>query len=69
MSRASKLTLMGTSLFALATVVLVHYQQEAEQAVRRLPRPASQHPNQSTKTSALLTRPPVYTHNRQCTKA
>ncbi|KAG7286699.1 hypothetical protein NEMBOFW57_009010 [Staphylotrichum longicolle] len=32
MSRASKLTLMGTSLFALGTVVFVHYQQKAEQA-------------------------------------
>ncbi|KAK4235210.1 hypothetical protein C8A03DRAFT_46600 [Achaetomium macrosporum] len=31
MSRASKLTLLGTSLFALGTVVLVHYQQKAEQ--------------------------------------
>ncbi|KAJ4294712.1 hypothetical protein N0V88_004946 [Collariella sp. IMI 366227] len=31
MSRASKLTLMGTSLFALSTVVFVHYQQKAEQ--------------------------------------
>ncbi|AEO64669.1 uncharacterized protein THITE_18434, partial [Thermothielavioides terrestris NRRL 8126] len=31
MSRASKLTLLGTSLFALSTVVLVHYQQKAEQ--------------------------------------
>ncbi|GAB1316415.1 hypothetical protein MFIFM68171_06625 [Madurella fahalii] len=30
MSRASKLTLMGTSLFALSTVVFVHYQQKAE---------------------------------------
>ncbi len=34
MSRASKLTLLGTSLFALATVAFVHHQQEAEQAVR-----------------------------------
>ncbi|KAK4172296.1 hypothetical protein QBC36DRAFT_338223 [Triangularia setosa] len=31
MSRASKLTLLGTSLFALSTVVFVHYQQKAEQ--------------------------------------
>ncbi|KAK4098428.1 hypothetical protein N658DRAFT_499484 [Parathielavia hyrcaniae] len=31
MSRASKLTLLGTSLFALGTVVFVHYQQKAEQ--------------------------------------
>jgi len=37
MSRASKLTLMGTSLFALGTVVFVHYQQKAEQAVRDPP--------------------------------
>lgn len=33
MSRASKLTLLGTSLFALSTVVFVHYQQKAEQEV------------------------------------
>ncbi|KAK4149650.1 hypothetical protein C8A00DRAFT_37762 [Chaetomidium leptoderma] len=32
MSRASKLTLLGTSLFALSTVVFVHYQQKAEQS-------------------------------------
>ncbi|KAK4201340.1 hypothetical protein QBC40DRAFT_278351 [Triangularia verruculosa] len=32
MSKASKLTLMGTSLFALSTVVFVHFQQKAEQA-------------------------------------
>ncbi|CAP61563.1 uncharacterized protein PODANS_4_1690 [Podospora anserina S mat+] len=31
MSKASKLTLLGTSLFALGTVVFVHYQQKAEQ--------------------------------------
>ncbi|RDA84717.1 hypothetical protein CP532_5229 [Ophiocordyceps camponoti-leonardi (nom. inval.)] len=32
MSRASKLTLGATSLFAAATVVFVHFQQKAEQA-------------------------------------
>ncbi|KAK3899343.1 hypothetical protein C8A05DRAFT_37048 [Staphylotrichum tortipilum] len=32
MSRASKLTLLGTTLFAGATVVFVHFQQKAEQA-------------------------------------
>ncbi|PFH56637.1 hypothetical protein XA68_16205 [Ophiocordyceps unilateralis] len=32
MSRASKLTLGATSLFALSTVVFVHFQQKAEQA-------------------------------------
>ncbi|KAK4654174.1 hypothetical protein QC762_401690 [Podospora pseudocomata] len=31
MSKASKFTLLGTSLFALGTVVFVHYQQKAEQ--------------------------------------
>ncbi|KAK3998167.1 hypothetical protein QBC44DRAFT_653 [Cladorrhinum sp. PSN332] len=31
MSRASKLTLMGTSLFALGTVYFVHWQQKTEQ--------------------------------------
>ncbi|EAA27869.1 hypothetical protein GE21DRAFT_9488 [Neurospora crassa] len=30
MSRASKLTLLGTSAFALGTVALVHWQQQAE---------------------------------------
>ena len=33
MSRASKLTLAGTSLSAIGIVVLVHYQQRAEKAV------------------------------------
>jgi hypothetical protein len=33
MSRASKLTLMGTSLFAVGTVVFVHFQQQAEKSV------------------------------------
>ncbi|PHH76664.1 hypothetical protein CDD80_1342 [Ophiocordyceps camponoti-rufipedis] len=32
MSRASKLTLGATSIFAVATVVFVHFQQKAEQA-------------------------------------
>ncbi|KAK3316924.1 hypothetical protein B0H66DRAFT_535159 [Apodospora peruviana] len=30
MSRASKLTLLGTTLFAAGTVVFVHYQQKSE---------------------------------------
>jgi protein PET117 len=33
MSRASKLTLLGTSLFAAGTVVFVHFQQQAEKSV------------------------------------
>ncbi|RKF60366.1 putative cytochrome c oxidase assembly protein [Erysiphe neolycopersici] len=32
MSLASKLTLAGTSLFALSTVIFVHYAQKAEKA-------------------------------------
>lgn len=32
MSRASKLTLLGTSLFAASTVVIVHFQQRMEKA-------------------------------------
>ncbi|KAG9233209.1 hypothetical protein BJ875DRAFT_52805 [Amylocarpus encephaloides] len=32
MSRASKLTLTATSLFAISTVVFVHYSQQAEKA-------------------------------------
>ncbi|KAM3548672.1 hypothetical protein MY1884_009055 [Beauveria asiatica] len=31
MSRASKLTLFGTSLFAASTIVFVHFQQKSEQ--------------------------------------
>lgn len=34
MSRAAKLTLAGTSFGAAAIVVLVHYQQNSEKAVR-----------------------------------
>lgn len=34
MSRASKLTLLGTSLLTVCTVVGVHFQQKFEQAVR-----------------------------------
>lgn len=34
MSRASKLTLLSTSLFAAGTVIFVHFQQKAEKAVR-----------------------------------
>ncbi|VUC25318.1 unnamed protein product [Clonostachys rosea] len=30
MSRASKLTMMGSGLFAAATIVFVHFQQKAE---------------------------------------
>lgn len=33
MSRAAKLTLAGTSIGAVAIVVLVHYQQNSEKAV------------------------------------
>ena len=33
MSRAAKMTLLGTSLFAVSTVVFVHYAQQAEKAV------------------------------------
>jgi len=33
MSRASKMTLLGTSVFAVATVFFVHFQQNAEKAV------------------------------------
>ncbi|KAI1118508.1 cytochrome c oxidase assembly protein [Nemania sp. NC0429] len=30
MSRASQLTLLGTSLFAVSTVIFVHFQQKSE---------------------------------------
>ena len=36
MSRASKLTLAGTSCMAVGIVVFVHFAQKAEKAVRRL---------------------------------
>jgi len=32
MSRAAKLTLAGTSLFAVTTIVFVHYAQQSEKA-------------------------------------
>lgn len=35
MSRASKLTLLGASAFAISTVMFVHYTQSAEKAVSR----------------------------------
>ena len=35
MSRASKLTLLGTSIFAASTIIFVHFQQKSEKAVRR----------------------------------
>lgn len=34
MSRASRLTLLGTTLFAAGTVFFVHFQQQAEKSVR-----------------------------------
>lgn len=37
MSQAAKITLAGTSLGAIGIVIMVHYQQQAEKAVR-LPR-------------------------------
>lgn len=54
MSRASKLTLAGCSLFALSTVVFVHYAQQAEKSVRPLRRPLSVQPDSSPVT--LLSR-------------
>jgi hypothetical protein len=33
MSRAAKLTLLGSSVFALSTIVFVHYAQQSEKAV------------------------------------
>lgn len=36
MSRQAKLTLLGTSAFALGTVVFVHWQQKYEQEVRHI---------------------------------
>jgi len=32
MSRAAKLTLLGSSVFALSTIVFVHYAQQSEKA-------------------------------------
>ena len=39
MSRAAKLTLAGTSLFAIGTVFFVHYSQQAEKTVCSSPLP------------------------------
>jgi protein PET117 len=39
MSRAAKLTLVGTSLFAVGTVFFVHFQQQSEKAVCTSPCP------------------------------
>ncbi|KAI2602528.1 hypothetical protein GGR54DRAFT_498133 [Hypoxylon sp. NC1633] len=36
MSRASKLTLAGTSLFAVGTVIIVHFQQKMEKEAMHL---------------------------------
>jgi protein PET117 len=74
MSRASKLTLMGTSLFALSTVVFVHFQQKWEQEVCTIHN-QPRHPGfslpfiyrkckRSSSNCSKLTQP-----NRQCTKA
>lgn len=41
MSRAAKLTLAGTSLFAISTVFFVHYAQSAEKTVWPPPSPNS----------------------------
>ena len=37
MSRASKLTLFGTSVFAASTIIFVHFQQKWEAQVRLIP--------------------------------
>lgn len=49
MSRAAKLTLAGTSLGAMGIVVLVHYQQQAEKAVR-----GSSNPDNSQQNLSIL---------------
>lgn len=36
MSKASKFTLLGSSLVAASTILIVHFQQKAEKAVRSL---------------------------------
>lgn len=43
MSQASKITLGATSLFAIGTIVFVHFQQKAEQTVRFLPSDPKEH--------------------------
>jgi protein PET117 len=40
MSRAAKLTLAGSSLFAVSTIFFVHFQQKAEKAVSTSPIPS-----------------------------
>jgi hypothetical protein len=43
MSQASKITLGATSLFAVGTIIFVHFQQKAEQAVRFLSSDPTEH--------------------------
>ena len=45
MSRASKLTLLGTSAFAITTVVFVHFQQNAEKQVPSESTPCAARPD------------------------
>jgi hypothetical protein len=59
MSRAAKLTLMGTSLFALSTVVFVHYTQKAEQVVRFRLSSVPPHPFPSIDAAAPSIPPPT----------
>jgi len=63
MSRASKLTLLGTSVFATATVIFVHYQQKAEKEVRLCSQP------RITTKVPILTVSLSLSLNRPCTKA
>lgn len=62
MSRTSKLTLMGTSLFAFSTIVIVHFQQKAEKAVCYSPSPPSPPLARSSETKHRG-------QNRRCTRA
>jgi hypothetical protein len=66
MSRAAKLTLMGTSLFALSTVVFVHYTQKAEQVVRFRPSSVSQHRRCSSSSTPSPPSPRLQQHNSHC---
>jgi protein PET117 len=49
MSRASKMTMVGSGLFAAATIVFVHFQQKAEKEVCHPPLDYSHWPASASK--------------------
>jgi hypothetical protein len=67
MSRGSKITLAATGIFAVTTIVFVHFQQRAEKTVR----PVTSHPSLRAASSfprPLTNCPPAH-RTSSCTKA